>query len=123
MNRLLGSVALSLSALLLGTAAWADALPPEAVECSTKPLGASCTVYGTQEAGKCVEDTCTGSKPFIDGGAPFSYTCRRCLPGAPSDGSSCTIGRHGTAKRLGPWVLAGLFPVGALLARRLRRRG
>lgn len=123
MNRLLGSVVLSLSVLLFGTAARADSLPPEAVECSAKAIGASCTVYGTQEAGKCAEDTCTGSKPFIDGGAPFSYPCRRCLPGAPSDGSSCSIGRQGMAKRFGPWLLAGLFPCVALLARRLRRRG
>lgn len=128
MHRLPGSVVLSLSVLLLGTAAWADGLPPEAAMCFLKDVGASCTVYGTQEAGECTEDTCTSSRPNIDGGAPFSYACKKCLPGAPSDGSSsdgssCSIGGQGVAKRIGPWLLAGLFPCVALLVRRMRRRG
>jgi hypothetical protein len=120
MKPLLGSLVLSLSITLLGSAVWADAVPPEAAECFSLQPGASCTVYGTKEPGQCAEDTCTSTKPWLDGGTTTSYPCLQCVP-APADGS-CTIGRQSVVKRIGPWALALLFPFLALLARGSRRR-
>jgi hypothetical protein len=118
MKPLVGSVLLSLSTLLLGTAVWADSVPPEAIECFSKKVSDACTVYDTGEPGHCEDGLCT--QVWRDGGTS-DYACRVCVPGAPCDGA-CTIGRQSTAKRVGSWLVASLVPLVVFSVRRLRRR-
>jgi len=105
---------------LLGAplAARADLAPPDTIGCVGKKAGDSCT--NDSVAGVCKDDTCTSEKPD---GTSSSYSCLRCLPGS-SDGGCAVGGRASgeglTAKRIGPWLLAGLFSLLFVFRRRKR---
>jgi hypothetical protein len=119
MDRLLASFLLSLTMLLATPSARADALPPETWPCMDKKAGDACTDSDTKQAGGCVDDTCTKSKPD---GTSSSYACVKCVPGAPTnDDGGCTVSRQGVVRQNSPWLLAGLFSL-LFLARNRRRR-
>jgi hypothetical protein len=104
------------SLISVAAPAWADSLPPEAWDCIDKHVGDACTVTaGTNEAGKCTNDTCTSAKPD---GSSSSYPCTKCLPGSSSDDGGCAVAKHGAARRIGPWFLAGLSALLFLFKRR-----
>ena len=98
----------------------ADALPPEAIDCFGKQIGDACIDRSTQQSGSCREGTCTSQK--IDAG-PITYQCNRCDTSVPPDGDgACTLGSQGAVRKVGPWLLAGLFSLLFLIGRRRHRR-
>jgi hypothetical protein len=118
MKLCLGSFLLSLTLLLATPSARADALPPETWPCVDRKAGDACTDATTQQAGACVNDTCTNTKP---GGTSTSYACVKCVAGAPPhDDGGCTVGKQTAVRRTAPWFLAGLFSL-LFLARNRRR--
>ena len=85
--------------------------------CSAKQAGDACTVGGS--AGTCKAAQCTWV--FSNDGGTSNYDCLECVPGGASDGT-CTIAKQGVVRRVGPWVIAGLFSLLALVPRLRRRR-
>lgn len=104
--------------LVAPLAARADLAPTDTISCAGKKAGDSCT--NDSVAGVCKDDTCTSVKPD---GTSGSYSCLRCQPGS-NDGGCAVGGRASaeglTARRIGPWLLAGLFSL--LFVFRRRRR-
>jgi hypothetical protein len=110
----------ALTVLLSCPSVYADALPPEAMDCWAKKVGEACTDLASKQAGSCEEGTCTSRK--LDAGAT-TYSCLTCSGAPPTaDDGACTIAKQSTARRLGPWLLAGAVSVLFLLGRRRRRR-
>lgn len=110
---------LVLTVLLFGPSAYADSLPPEAVNCFGKKVGDACTNLTSKEAGSCEEGMCSSRK--LDAGA-MTYSCLTCSGPPPTDDGACTIAKQSTTKRLGPWLLAGSVSVLFLFGRRRRPR-
>lgn len=108
----------ALTALVACPPLFADALPPEALDCWAKKVGDACTDLATKQAGSCQNGTCSNNK--FDAG-PTVYECLTCSGAPPTDDGACTIGKEPTVKRVGPWLLAGMFSL-LFLARRRRPR-
>jgi hypothetical protein len=125
MNRQCLSLALLFSVGFAG-AARADALPPDAVACfsGTQQAGSPCTFNGP---GICQNATCTGIDKLNwdrDASATpptIQYSCVKCIPTGAGTDSGCAVGGR-LARTVGPWLVAGLFAAGVMLARRRPRR-
>lgn len=108
-----------LTTLLSYPSVYADALPPEAIDCWAKKFGDACTDRATNKAGSCEDGTCSSKK--LDAGG--TYACLTCSGAPPStDDGACAIAKPSTARQMGPWLLAGAASLLFLLGRR-RRRG
>lgn len=108
----------ALTALFSCPSLHADSLPPEAIDCFGKKAGDACTDRASKQAGSCQEGTCNSSK--LDAGA---YGCLTCSGAPPTtDDGACTIGKASSARRIGPWLLAGSVSSLFLVGRRRRGR-
>lgn len=117
MRRWLASNVIALMMLFSCPLLHADSLPPEALDCFGKKVGDACTDWASKQAGSCQEGTCATSK--LDAG---TYGCLTCSGAPPStDDGACTIGKTSSAKRLGPWLLAGSLSLLFLFRRRSKR--
>jgi hypothetical protein len=114
------AIVLVVATLLIGPlAARADLAPPDTESCAAKKAGDACTYNSV--AGVCKDETCNSLKPD---GTSISYACLGCQTGS-SDGGGCAVGGDVSggglpAKRIGPWLLAGMFSL--LFVFRRRRR-
>jgi hypothetical protein len=109
----------ALTVLLSRPSVHADGLPPEAFDCWAKKVGDACKDLASKQAGSCEEGICTSRK--FDAGAT-TYGCLTCSGAPPTaDDGACAIAKQSTARRLGPWLLAGSVSVLFLFRRRRRR--
>ena len=150
MKFLLASASLLVTSMLISLSARADLAPPETQPCLGKAAGDAC-VYngaGTCQSQTCSKlDYAHWDRDASSGPPSTIYACLECIAGAstatptstatstqtaantntdggtlPSnDDSACSIGKQVTAKRVAPWLLAGVFSLLFVIARRRRQ--
>ncbi len=116
MKLLLASIA-AVTVMASSPLTFAD-VPPERVDCPGKKVGDACTDRTTKKAGTCQADTC--GSPTLDAG-PTGYQCLTCSGPPPSHDGGCAIASKPTLKRVGPWLVAGMFSLLFFVGRRRRR--
>ena len=104
-------------------AAHADLTPPEVSACASLAVGSPCNNNGP---GTCQYAACTQSSAGPSWTPYPALCCVATGTGKDSgsdgnkDSSGCAIGGN-LAGTVGPWMVAGLFGSGVMLARRRRR--
>ena len=123
MRAWLAAALLVSSMMIAPRIARADVPPIETEGCAGKQAGDACTDAVSGAGGACRADTCTSVKPD---GTSLSYACVKCIPGEapddpPDDDGGCTVATSPSLRHGGPWLLAGVFSLLFLFARRRKR--